>query len=83
MPTPSRPAAGTPLTDREIQVLDGLSRGLSNDDLARELFISPNTVKSHILRLYTKLRARDRGHAVGIGYRTGLLDATAQDWTSA
>ncbi|MBH1939255.1 helix-turn-helix transcriptional regulator [Streptomyces sp. AV19] len=73
MTTPRIPAAGTPLTRRELQVLDGLSRGRSNAEIGTTLFITPNTVKSHCLRLYAKLGARDRGHAVGIAYRTGLL----------
>jgi DNA-binding CsgD family transcriptional regulator len=73
MTTHPLPTRGHPLTNREIQVLDGISRGLSNAEVGQELFLAPNTVKSHLYRVYLKLGATGRAHAVGIGYRHGLL----------
>lgn len=67
--------AGTPpaLTEREQQVLDGMSRGLSNADIGRELFLSEDTVKTHARRLFRKIGAADRAQAVALGFRWGLL----------
>jgi DNA-binding NarL/FixJ family response regulator len=62
------------LTEREREVLVQLARGLSNEQLAEELFISDNTVKTHIKRIFTKLNARDRAQAVVIAYETGLMN---------
>lgn len=61
------------LTDREREVLVQMARGLSNEQLAEELFISDNTVKTHIKRILAKLDARDRAQAVVIAYETGLM----------
>lgn len=62
------------LTEREREVLVQLARGLSNEQLADELFISDNTVKTHIKRILAKLNARDRAQAVVIAYETGLMN---------
>ncbi len=66
---------GTPpvLTEREQQVLDGMSRGLSNAEIGRELFLSEDTVKTHARRLFRKIGAADRAQAVALGFRWGLL----------
>lgn len=61
------------LTKREREVLIHMAAGLSNEQLADELFISDNTVKTHIKRILTKLNARDRAQAVVIAYETGLM----------
>lgn len=61
-------------TAREIEILELLAEGLENDEIARRLFLSPDTVKSHIRRLTQKLGARSRTHAVAIALRRGLLD---------
>lgn len=61
------------LTDREVQILRGMSRGRSNRAIGRELHLSEDTVKTHARRLFGKLGARDRAHAVAIGLRTGVL----------
>lgn len=61
------------LTSREFQVLTGMSRGLANLGIARELGLSDNTVKTHARRLFRTLGASDRAHAVAIGYQRGLL----------
>lgn len=61
------------LSDREIDVLIALSNGRSNADIGRELFVSEHTVKTHTCRLYRKLGARDRAHAVANAFRLGIL----------
>jgi len=58
------------LTNREREVLVLMARGLSN--AARSLAIGETTAKTHITRILTKLRLRDRSHAVVYGYETGL-----------
>jgi DNA-binding NarL/FixJ family response regulator len=65
-----KPVAG--LTEREIEVLGMVAKGLSNAELARELFMSPATAKTHVSRLLTKLQARDRAQLVMIAYETGI-----------
>lgn len=62
------------LTEREREVLMQMARGLSNDELAEALFISENTVKTHVKRVLTKLGARDRVQAVVMAYEGGLMD---------
>ncbi len=61
------------LTPRELEVLAGIGRGLSNQELAEELFIADNTVKTHVKRVFTKIGARDRAQAVVIAYQAGLV----------
>lgn len=61
------------LTDREREILSLVGRGLSNEDIARALHLSPLTVKTHVNRAMTKLRVRDRAQLVVIAYRTGLV----------
>ena len=61
------------LTPRELEVLTGIGRGLSNQELAEELFIADNTVKTHVKRVFTKIGARDRAQAVVIAYQAGLV----------
>ncbi|MGH8924695.1 MAG: response regulator [Acidimicrobiia bacterium] len=61
------------LTPRELEVLKGIGRGLSNQELAAELFIADNTVKTHVKRVFTKIGARDRAQAVVIAYEAGLV----------
>ncbi|MDQ6657343.1 MAG: response regulator transcription factor, partial [Actinomycetota bacterium] len=65
--------ANNPLTDREVEVLGGMSRGLSNVEIGRHLFLSGDTIKTHARRLFRKLDAVDRAHAVAIGLRSGLI----------
>jgi DNA-binding NarL/FixJ family response regulator len=61
------------LTDRELQVLEGMSRGRSNSEIGNDLFLSEDTIKTHARRLFRKMRVRDRAHAVAEGFRRGLL----------
>lgn len=67
------------LTEREFQVLHGMSRGKRNSDIARELFLAETTVKTHARHLFHKLGALDRAHAVAIGFREGLLTGSGPD----
>ncbi|CAB4944161.1 unannotated protein [freshwater metagenome] len=69
-----RPAGSPPaLTEREREVLDGMSRGKSNGDIGRELYLSEDTIKTHARRLFRKLAAADRAQAVALGFRWGIL----------
>jgi DNA-binding NarL/FixJ family response regulator len=61
------------LSERELQVLSGMSRGRSNAEIGRELYLSEDTVKTHARRLFRKLGAADRAHAVAVGFRWGLV----------
>lgn len=60
----SRGAAGEVLTAREIEVLQLAARGMSNSDIAKELFVSATTVKAHLAHIYRKLSVGDRTAAV-------------------
>jgi DNA-binding NarL/FixJ family response regulator len=60
-------------TAREIEVLQLIAEGLVNRDIGKILFLSEETVKSHVRHLLAKLQARSRAHAVAIGFRRGLL----------
>ena len=61
------------MTEREQQVLDGMSRGKSNAEIGRELYLSEDTVKTHARRLFRKVNAADRAQAVALGFRWGFL----------
>jgi DNA-binding NarL/FixJ family response regulator len=62
------------LTQREVEVLTLIASGRSNAEIARELFISEATVKTHINNLFAKAGLRDRAQAVTYAYRKGLAD---------
>ena len=66
---PDQPAP----TRREIEVLDGVARGLTNAEIGRELFIGESTVKTHLLRLFAKLGVDDRTRAVTVALDRGLI----------
>ncbi|WP_198601383.1 response regulator [Streptomyces sp. MH60] len=75
-PEPARPISRSldGVTDRELEVLGLIARGLSNTEIAAHLHLSLATVKTHIGRLLAKLRARDRAQLVIVAYETGLVD---------
>lgn len=68
-----RLAALDALTDREREVMALVAAGLSNDEIAERLFVSPATAKTHVSRAMVKLGARDRAHLVVEAYESGLV----------
>jgi DNA-binding NarL/FixJ family response regulator len=71
--TAVRTPAPSPLAARERQVLELVAKGTPNRDIARELFISEATVKTHLSHIFTKLGVTDRAAAVAKGYEQGIL----------
>jgi DNA-binding CsgD family transcriptional regulator len=61
------------ITPRELEILGLIARGLSNREIAEQLFVSENTVKTHSSRLFDKLSARRRTQAVQLGKEFGLI----------
>jgi DNA-binding NarL/FixJ family response regulator len=74
-PGPGRvaPPALDALTDREVEVLALVARGLSNAEIAQKLYVSPATAKTHVARLLMKLDARDRAQLIIVAYESGLV----------
>ncbi|CUU58095.1 DNA-binding response regulator, NarL/FixJ family, contains REC and HTH domains [Parafrankia irregularis] len=75
----STPALGTldGLTNRETEVVRLVAEGLTNDEIAERLFLSPATAKTHVNRAMTKLGARDRAQLVVMAYQARLIDPTS------
>ncbi len=72
--SPVRPGSDLArLTEREREVLSLVAQGLSNEEIARRLFLSPLTTKTHVSHIMTKLPARDRAQLVVIAYESGLV----------
>jgi DNA-binding CsgD family transcriptional regulator len=61
------------VTRRELEVLGLVADGLSTREIARRLWITEETVKTHVRRLHDRLGARTRAHAVAIAFRSGIL----------
>jgi len=72
-PTAGVPEAVAHLSERELDVLRLLARGLSNAEIAANLFLSDTTVKSHVARILAKLNLRDRVQTVVFAYEAGII----------
>ncbi|HYP22103.1 MAG TPA: response regulator transcription factor [Actinomycetota bacterium] len=71
-PAPSTATTLESLTERELEVLRLVARGLSNAEISASLVVSPATTKTHVSRILTKLGLRDRAQLVMVAYETGL-----------
>lgn len=85
--TTARRAVAPKLTPRELQVVRLAARGLPNKEIAAELFLTEDSVKTHMSRAFKRLHARDRAHAVGLAMYFGLVteddvDPMAGKWAS-
>jgi DNA-binding NarL/FixJ family response regulator len=72
-PQGAPPSALAKLTPRELEVLRLIARGLSNQEIAAELFLSEHTARTHVAHILSKLSLRDRVQAVVLAYQTGLV----------
>ncbi len=70
---PGIPTELAELTERELDVLRLIGRGLSNAEIAAEMMVAETTVKTHVARILSKLRVRDRVQAVVVAYETGFV----------
>ncbi|XUL93799.1 response regulator transcription factor [Streptomyces galilaeus] len=77
-PTPRSADALPELTAREREVVAEVTGGLSNDEIAEKLYVSPLTVRSHVQRAITKLDVRDRAHLVVRAYQSGLVGGSRE-----
>jgi DNA-binding NarL/FixJ family response regulator len=75
---PRRDAALDALTDSELRVLALIGRGLSNEEIAAELFVAETTVRTHLRHILDKLGLRNRVQAVVLAYDTGLVEPQAR-----
>jgi DNA-binding NarL/FixJ family response regulator len=77
--SPPAPKVPMPLSRREYQVLQLVAEGLENSGIAKILFLSVETVRTHVKSILRKLSARDRTHAVTIAFRGGILVTVVDD----
>ena len=82
IPRPTPPKEFDELTAREQEVFRLIANGLSNTEIAQELYISDTTVKTHITHILQKLNLRDRVQAVVLAYQTGLFETDARRTSS-
>ena len=79
---PTRPELTPPtmstLTDREVEVVGLVAQGLTNDEIATELYLRPATARTHVSRAMVKLHARDRAQLVVFAYQSGLIRPPTQ-----
>jgi DNA-binding NarL/FixJ family response regulator len=78
IPHPAPPKEFDELTTREREVFRLIANGLSNTEIAQELFITDTTVKTHVTHILQKLNLRDRVQAVVLAYQTGLFEADSR-----
>jgi len=77
VPRHRRAASPIRLTSRERDVLAGIASGATNAEIARRLHLSPETVKTHLRRIYKTLGAKDRGHAIALALLGGHIEPRA------
>jgi DNA-binding NarL/FixJ family response regulator len=77
-PPSAHPTPFGELTPRELEVLRLVARGMSNNDIARELVVGDATVKTHVARIFSKLDLHDRAQAVVLAYESGLVQPGAE-----
>ncbi|HXF97674.1 MAG TPA: response regulator transcription factor [Gaiellaceae bacterium] len=63
------------LTERELTILGALARGLSNEEIAKEFWVAPQTVKFHLTNIYRKLGVKNRTEATRLAYQHGLVES--------
>lgn len=65
--------SATDVSQRELEILHGMAAGKTNAEIGRQLHITEDTVKTHLRRLFRKIGARNRHHAVALAYERGLI----------
>jgi DNA-binding CsgD family transcriptional regulator len=77
----ARPRAGksVELTPRELEVLELFAEGFSTREIALTLWVSEETVKSHVKKVLDRLQARTRAHAVALAFRAGILKPESKE----
>jgi len=80
LPSPEgSPARAAGLTERETSILSALARGLSNEAIAKELWVAEQTVKFHLTKIYRKLGVANRTEAARLAYQNGLVESPLDD----